>query len=392
MRPLAPCFSLRRTGLWAVVLCAIVLAQSALASSYVRFANASIQPERSATVDIRLDGISVVQALAYKGHTSYIERASGNMVVSAWRGNSLLLQRTVALRDGNQYLFLVYGGGATGKPYDLYPLYEGSLPIASNAAPIEYFQLAPYPWVVNSIGFSLSCLNADGQTTRDTATRSYPSNFPIEIGGAALKTLTPAPGNCVANIATAITNQVRTGAIELEFTPTTGSRHHVVAVGDGTEQTPLELWVFSQPARTLEGPPRPIAEDLTGMWVAPAHPGLAISLERAGRRIGSTAGLLTGVSTTGKPRWYRLDGFGPADTQLRLSLARYQDNQAEQYLAESLTLPFAILSFQSCDRARLQMVSLTNSAVLDIDIAAFRNAGTIIELRRVVAGNVPCAD
>lgn len=246
----------RGPGLWVVVLYAIFLTQGALASSYVRFANASIQPERSATVEIRLDGISAVAALAYKAHTPYIERASGNAVVSVWRGNSLLLQRTVALRDGNQYLFLVYGGGATGKPYDLYPLYEGSLPIASNAAPIEYFQLAPYPWVVNSIGFSLSCLAANGQTTRDTATRSYPSNFPIEIGGDALKTLTPAPGNCVANIATAIANQVRTGAIEVEFTPTTGSRHHVVAVGDGSEQTPVEVWVFSQPARILEGPPR----------------------------------------------------------------------------------------------------------------------------------------
>lgn len=374
-----------------LALIAICLASSASASSFVRFANASIQPDRSAAVDIRLDGVSIGPALGYKQHTGYLERSSGNTVIAVWRGDSLLLQRTVPLREGNQYLFFVYGGGATGKPYDIYPLYEGSLPIASGVAPIEYFQLSTY-LRANSMTFGVSCLNADGQTTWDVAARSYPSNFPIEIGGDAQKTLTPAPGNCVASISAVITNQVHTGAGEVEFTPTTGSRHHVVAVGDGSEQTPVEVWVFSQPSRILEGPPRAIAEDLTGMWVAPAHPGLAVSLERAGRSVGSTSGLLTGVSTTGKPRWYRLDGSGPADTQLRASLVRYQDNQTEQYLAESLTLPLAILTFQSCNRARLQMLSLTNSALLDIDIAALRTVGTTVELRRVVAGNVPCAD
>ena len=396
-----------------LMLAALLCTPSAFATAYVRFANVSLQGQpASDTVQIKLNGVVLVESLGYKAASDYHDVESGTPILSVWFQGTQIVERQLDIRDDRSYLYIVIGNGSNAA-FNVHVEHEQVLRLDESRDFTNAVMAAPYPGhphqdnrPATGFGFRNTCSRSvNGSSTRI----SMPFNFsgghfpphlesekyippPVVVPGERLPV-----GTCKADIYVGafpggIASPFPPGLIrpDVSYAIASAAYTTLILVGDG-QTTPIEWWVLQKRARFVDPYPIEPGSWAAGIWSAPDVPGLSIALDMdslPGEQ--KLAGLLFGNDIHGKARWYRLNAtfFSPGDTAIEFYPSEYQSNVAAQVNEGGNSSAFE-LRFLGCDRARLSLRSSFGIGL--IDIAAFGQNNRPIELERVtpLAENCP---
>ena len=173
------------------------------------------------------------------------------------------------------------------------------------------------------------------------------------------------------------------------FQPRGGTRTALILVGDGAS-APIEWWILEQ--RPLFVDPAPITPGTwaTGIWIAPAHPGFAVSLDLERRQwsdgspIEAIGALITGHDRAGNARWHR--GHQPVSgtrmNEMLLLVSEYIGNAAGAINERGQAASMLAIKFIGCDRARLRQQASGAFASADFSIKTLVDNSSI-ELQRI---------
>ena len=395
----------RRNWRWDILLaiCALLICSSVGATAHVRFANvALIGPEGSPPlVELRLDGQTLVPELGYKSATGYFDVPAGSPTLSVWLSGSQIVERQLDLRDGRGYFFLVIGNGHADAPYDLAVQYETGYVLDATEKEQQALMLAPYPGYPRSdqvprpaaLYAERNCITVGGYYRQGNNLIYPPSAFPRQTGvdppirkpdpqspdKAASTDVQPVNTCLVALVERSGASPFPPGMNPLGklYTPEGGHRITEILVGNGGAQAPIEWWIVSQPDRAIDPVPIALGESAAGIWVAPDHPGLVLSLDVSNQlvqpttgggpvQVGFLVGILTGLDAFGNPRWNLLrSGSSITNPRQFIRLSEFRGSSADT--VNEVALPGTtgtMLKFLSCTRASLKLDRTTSQFVV----------------------------
>ncbi len=404
--------------------------QWAQADAHIRFSNASLQHDpASDKVEIRLDAVVRVSALAYKNSTGYLDVAPGNYAISAWFGVTKLVERRIDLINGMGYAFFVIGDGSESAPYDLHVQFESTARF--NQSTIEYTVLmaATYPGhpredaipIVLPLYSERFCRTATSIATSGRNFKFPRAGIPPQWGGGLE---TPAressgdkafpertdvlAGQCSIKLIDQVSPTSPPLAVApfppgmsplgIVYTPQGGSRITQVLVGDGV-RAPIEWWIVTQRAYALEPAYAVLGAAAGGIWVAPEYPGVAMHLDVANADSlivaveGRLGGILTGPDADGIPRWNLLKSpFALNATRTGFIVSEYMGNSSGA-INETAVTETAILSlvFYDCNHASIEVPARISTDFRASALAILQVPQPLsINFVRAAPGPAPC--